>query len=210
MRTITFILFVLGIFSLFVFASQTKTFRTIKSNSIALDTFVLDTAKSVVHWNCKHYGSIKFSKGYLNTHNGILNELNVNIAMNTLKNTDIENKLLRGTLENVLKSLELFNVDTYPESKFESHQITKLKGDNYHFEGDFIFFENGICSSFNGTVTIKNDSVVINTETIIIDRTDWGMYYLSRNNLYPKEEETGFIVSDTIQFDAHITAFKKK
>ncbi|HIP48067.1 MAG TPA: YceI family protein [Lutibacter sp.] len=210
MRITTFILFVLSIFGLFVFASQPKAISTNKSYTVKVDTFVLDTAKSVIHWNCKHYGSIKFKSGFLNTSNEILDGLHVSINMNSVKNTDIENKLLQGTLENVLKSIEFFNTEVYPEARFESHQITKLENNNYYFEGDFVFFENGICSNFKGTVKIENDSIHLNTETIIINRTDWGMYYLSVNNLYPKEEESGFVVSDTIFFDAHITAYRKK
>ena len=210
MRTTTLILFVLSLFGLFVFASQPKGMGANKSYTVKVDTFVLDTAKSVIHWNCKHYGSLRFNEGILRVNNEKLDELNVSLDMNSIKNTDVDNKLLQGTLENVLKSVEFFNTKIYPEARFESHQITKLKDNSYHFEGDFVFFENGICSNFNGTVKINKDTIHINTETIIIDRTEWGIYYLSRNNLYPKEEEAGFIVSDTILFDAHITAYRKK
>jgi len=210
MRSFSFYILALSIFALFVFASQPRSISIPTSSYYKeIDTFIIDTAKSVIHWNCKHYGSIKFKNGSLITHKEELTKIDASMDMTSIKNSDIDNKLLKGTLENVLKSIEFFNTDLYPEAKFESNQITKLKDNSYYFEGDFVFFENGICSNFNGTVKIDKDSIHINTETIIIDRTDWGIYYLSRNNPYPKEEETGFIVSDTILFDVHITAFRK-
>jgi len=212
MRIFTFHILVVSIFGLFVFASQPKSLGNISSVTTVLkeiDTFRIDTAKSKAHWNCKHFGYLKFKEGEIIMQNDEPIAINITMDMNSITNTDVDNKLLKGTLENVLRSIEFFNTKQYPVSRFESNTITKLNDSNYSFEGDFIFFENGICSTFEGNIEIKNDSLHLNTKTIIIDRTDWGIYYLSRNNLYPKEEESGFVVSDTILFDAHITAYRK-
>jgi len=173
--------------------------------------YELDTAKSKLHWNCMHFGELKFSKGSI-----VINEneepikANFSINMASITNTDIENKLLQGTLENVLKSAEFFNAEKYPEAHFESDTIFKSnKSNNYKFRGDYIIFNNGICAVFEGTVKIENDTLYMHAKDIILNRTDWGIYYLSVNNPLPKDEESGFTVSDTIAIDAHIQAYKR-
>ncbi len=200
---------VISVLGLFVFASSPNFNENSNIQSKDFNTYVLDTAKSKIHWNCTHFGKMKFNEGYIIIKDNEPDKVNLSIDMTSITNTDIDNKLLQGTLENVLKSIEFFNTEKYPEAHFESHSVTKTGNNNYNFEGDFIIFENGICSKFKGTLEIDQDTLHLNTKTIIIDRTDWGIYYLSANNLYPKEEEAGFIVSDSILFDAHITAYKK-
>ncbi len=172
-------------------------------------TFLIDTAMSSLNWKCAHVGTLKFNNGVIIKAHGEIKEINLSIDMNSIKNTDIDNELLQGTLQNVLKSIEFFNTKKYPESRFESHRITKLDDTKYNIEGDFIIFENGICTNFIGTIEIKKDSLFFTTNTIIIDRTDWGILYLSANNKYPKKEEANFVVSDTVFLSAQIVAIKK-
>ncbi len=173
--------------------------------------YLVDTSKSVLHWDCHHIGNLSFKSGEIVfTKDKEPFEMNLNIDMSSIKNFDIDNELLQGTLENVLKSDEFFNVEKYPEAKFESHSFTKINNDNYKFVGDFVIFDNGICSEFEGSIRIVNDSLYINTKIFVIDRTDWGLFYVSANNPTPKKEETGFVVTDSILLHTHIIAYKKK
>ena len=192
-------------FWLFVFASKPN----INKQQIGYSTYILDTAKSKIHWNCAHYGSLKFKKGTILLEKDQPIKTNFTIDMTSITNTDIDNKLLQGTLQNVLKSIEFFNTEVYPESYFESHSIVKTSKNNYNITGDFIIFDIGLCYDFKGTLKIKNDSLYFNTKTIILDRTDWGIFYGSAKNPKPKEEEEGFVVTDTILLDAHIRAYIK-
>jgi polyisoprenoid-binding protein YceI len=203
---IRFILIV-SFLGVFVFASKPNTPN--KSEKYKVQTYVLDTAISKLHWNCAHIGKIKFKSGTITMLNNEPDEINLNIDMTSITNSDIDNKLLQGTLENVLKSVEFFNTEIYPEARFESHSIKKINNEYYSFEGDFIIFDNGICQEFNGTITIEEDKLYFNTKTINLDRTDWGIYYLSANNPTPRDEEKGFAVTDTLLLDAHIVAYKK-
>ncbi len=173
--------------------------------------YLIDTGKSVLHWDCHHLGNLSFKAGQIVlSQNKEPISMNLTIDMNSVKNIDIDNELLQGTLENVLKSEEFFDVEKYPEAQFESHSITKISKDNYKFVGDFIIFGNGICSEFEGTIRVKKDSLYVNTKIFMIDRTDWGLFYVSANNPTPKKEETGFVVTDTILLHTHIAAYKKK
>ncbi|WP_456375931.1 YceI family protein [Lutibacter sp.] len=191
-------------FWLFIYASKPNKIHKLKYN-----TFVLDTTKSKLHWNCAHFGYLKFKEGVFILENGEPTKANFTVDMTSIINTDINNKLLQGTLQNVLKSIEFFNTKTHPKSFFESHSFVKTSETNYKITGDFIIFDIGICTTFEATIKIKNDSLYFNTKTIALNRTDWGIYYGSANNPRPKEEEDGFVVTDTILIDAHIQAHLK-
>ncbi|MCK5637618.1 MAG: YceI family protein [Flavobacteriaceae bacterium] len=195
------------IFLLFIYASKPNK----NTQQIEYNTYIIDTANSKLHWNCAHFGFMKFKRGEIILEKDIQPvKANFTIDMKSVKNTDIDSKLLQGTLQNVLKSIEFFNTDKYPESYFESHFFEKISKNNYKISGDFIIFDIGICYDFEGTVELKNDSLYFNTKAIVLDRTDWAIFYGSAKNPWPKEEEDGFVVTDTIILDAHIRAYKKK
>lgn len=198
----------LSIIGIFVFATKPISNNQSQNYYKNPSKYIVDTTKSKLNWKCAHVGTLKFNNGVIIQAQDEIKEINLSIDMNSIKNTDIENDLLQGTLQNVLKSIEFFNTKKYPESRFESHLISKTEDHKYQIEGDFIIFENGICTDFSGTIVIKKDSLFFNTESIIIDRTDWGIFYLSKNNKYPKEEEANFVVSDTIFLEAQIVAYK--
>ncbi len=200
----------LSIIGGFVYATSPTLSNKFENIDNTHNTFVIDTAKSVLHWKAMvHKGTIKFNTGQITISNSQVKSANFHINMNSIKNIDVENDLLRGTLENVLKSDNLFRVASFPESHFELHTAEKLTDSTFHFLGDFIIFDNGICTSFDGNITQKGDSLYFTTNLIPLDRTDWGIYYLSKNNLYPKEEEENMEVPDTIFVQAQIVAYKK-
>ena len=208
MKNSLLLLLIITVFTVLLLGSTPKnTFQYPEYSTI----YLVDTSKSVLHWDCHHLGNISFKSGQI-----VLSkdeepiEMILNIDMNSIKNIDIDNDLLQGTLENVLKSDEFFNVEKYPDAKFESHSFTKINNENYKFVGDFVIFDIGICSEFEGSIRIVNDSLYINTKIFVIDRTDWGLYYVSANNPTPKKEETGFVVTDSILLHTHIIAYKKK
>jgi len=201
---------IVGIVGLFVFASPptlTNSKITTQKNS---SKYVIDTAKSVLNWEVMvHKGEVKFNQGQLTFINTELEVAAFDINMKSIINTDIAHDLLKGTLENVLKSPDIFNVEAFPEAHFELHSATKIDANNYTFSGDFIIFDIGICTYFEGKIETKADSLYFTTQKIALDRTEWGMYYLSKNNLYPKEEEKSMEVPDTIFVQSHIVAYKK-
>jgi len=205
-RTFYKILFLVSFIWLLAFASP-KNINLQKTN---FDRYILDSVKSKLHWNCAHQGYLKFKEGEILFDGEEPIQANFTVDMASIINTDINNKLLQGTLQNVLKSDVFFDVDKYPTAIFKSDVISRVDSINYDIKGDFILFDAGICTDFKATITIKNDSVYFNTKIITLDRTDWAIFYGSANNPRPREEEEGFRVTDTILLDAHIVAYKIK
>ena len=203
-------LLLLSVIGLFVFATSPNPSHNVESIDNIHNTYLIDTAKSVLHWKAMvHRGTMKFNSGQITLSNNKVESADFHINMNSIKNTDVEHDLLRGTLENVLKSENLLRAASFPESHFELHTAEKLTDSTFHFLGDFIIFDNGICTHFDGNIIQKGDSLYFTTNLIPLDRTDWGIYYLSKNNLYPKEEEENMEVPDTIFVQTQIVAYKK-
>ena len=200
------ILFTISFGWLFVLASTPD--KIIQKEKDAL-YYIIDTAKSKVNWSCSyHHGYVKIKEGNMMLDNKQLIDAGFTLDMNSITDTDIDYDLMRGTLENVLKSVEFFNTKVYPESYFKLHSVEHIENNTYKMLGDFIIFDTGICTEFKSEYYIKNDSLYFITQPVFLDRIDWGIYYLSKNNLYPKEGEDSFIVSDTITVKARIVAYK--
>lgn len=175
-----------------------------------VQTFQIDTLNSFVKWFCtQHYGKIKVKKGIIRFDDERISEMNISLNMKTITNEDIPNELLTGTLENVLKSTDFFDVEHYPEATFNIHSFEREKDNIYQLTGDIHLMRNDICSTFPVEIIQKKDSIYIKSKPIILNRTDWGIYYLSVNNLNPKEGDETFIVSDTIEITLDIKGFKK-
>jgi len=173
--------------------------------------FKLLKNKSQVTWNCDHHiGLIQFESGEMVYENEEPVSADFTINMKSIVNTDIENKLIKGTLENTLRSDVFFDVENNPNAYFKTDEITPLENGNYNIKGDFILFDAGICYDFDGTIQLKNDSLFFKAQNIILDRTDWAIYYGSRNHPNPLEEELGIVVSDTIKIGVDITLLKQK
>jgi len=190
----------LSFFILFIYASS-------PINEVR---FELLNNKSSVKWSCdRHIGVIQLSKGEIKYKYSEPFSANFTIDMTTIMNSDIENKLIKGTLENTLRSNVFFDVENYPKAYFESNEIIHLVNNDYQISGDFILFDTGICHEFEGTIQLKNDSLFFNAKDIIIDRTDWSINYGSRNNPNPLDEESGIIVSDTIKIGVDMILLKQ-
>jgi polyisoprenoid-binding protein YceI len=200
------IFFILSFSWLFVLASAPDRINQKEKPPVY---YKIDTAKSKVNWKCNnHYGYVKIEEGDLLLNDKKLIDVDFTLDMNSITDTDIDYDLMRGTLENVLKSVEFFNTKVYPKSYFKLHSVEHKENNTYKILGDFIIFDIGICTEFESDYYVKNDSLYFITKPVFLNRIDWGIYYLSRNNLYPKEGEGGFIVSDTITVNARIVAYK--
>ena len=203
---IKILLIAFAVIGLFVFASP-ATLNSIKNPNYI--TYQIDTSKSTIQWeSLVHIGNIKINNGSISIISDRISSLNVNINMKSISNEDIENKLLKGTLENVLKSPDFFDVEAFPQAHFKLHTAKKVSENEYQVSGDFIIFESGICTDFKASMEVKGDSLFFYTEKTALDRTDWGIFYLSKNNLFPKEEEESMEVPDTLYITSKLVAFK--
>ncbi len=202
------VLLAISVIGLFVFGSPTPISNLQKLNSF---TYQIDTSKSTIQWEILlHTGNIKINKGQISADANHISDLEVNINMKSISNAYIENKLLKGTLENVLKSPDFFDVEAFPESNFKFHSADEISKNKYQVSGDFILFDSDICTDFKAFMEVKGDSLFFETEKIALDRTDWGIFYLSKHNLFPKEEEENMEAPDTFYVSSKIVAFKRK
>ncbi len=190
---------IIGLFLLIVSAV-----KPVKTTS-----FILDNKKSKVHWFCDHHiGDINLKEGNLIYKYNEPYNANFTIDMTSIIDTDIENKLIRGTLNNTLKSV-FFDVENYPKAYFKTDNISYINDTLYKIKGDFVLFNAEICHEFNASIKQKNDSIYFTAKDIILDRTDWAIYYGSRNNPNPLQEEEGIIVSDTIKISVDMVLYAK-
>ena len=170
--------------------------------------YKIDTSRSEILWKCHHNGSLKILEGDLTFSKNKLVDAEITVDMNSIKNADIDNDLLQGTLENVLRSIEFFQTVNYPQARFKLHSATEKSNSDYKISGDFIIFNTDMCTTFDANISFSNDSLCITTSPIVLNRTNWGIYYLSKNNKFPKEEEAGFVVSDSVFIEADIRAYR--
>ena len=102
---------IISVLALFVFASKPNASNKSQNQTNILNRFKIDTTSSKIHWNCHHLGQLKFTQGSILMQNNEPIEINLSVDMTSITNSDIDNKLLKGTLENVLKSEEFFDTD---------------------------------------------------------------------------------------------------
>jgi polyisoprenoid-binding protein YceI len=194
---------------LMAFALSNNTF--INQTISKTHSFEIDTANSYVNWFCtQHSGRIKIKRGNLSFDGDSIKEMSITLNMNTISNEDITNKLLKGTLENILKSPDFFHVEKYPEATFVIHNYKKENDNSYRLTGDIHILRNDICSTFPVVMSRTKDSIYLTSKPVILNRTDWGIYYLSANNRYPEEGDESLIVSDTIEITLNIKGIKAK
>jgi len=170
--------------------------------------FVADTSSSRVYWACmKHEGFLKLKGGGLMMDGDSILGAHFSLDMKSIRDTDIDYELMQQTFENVLKSVVFFNANAFPQAQFELHEALHKGNNQYHLTGDFILFDIPMCYDFEGELILEGDSLHFQSAPFILNRIDWGIFYLSRNNLFPSEEET-FIVSDSIQLKLDIKTVK--
>lgn len=153
------------------------------------EKFVVNVAESTIEWKGfkptgTHNGTINIENGVVNTNDGKLHSGTFLIDMNSLVSLDLEgewkDKLeahLKGTTEG--KEGDFFNVAKFPSAAFEitgSEDVegkTKLSG-NLTLKG----VKNNV--TFPVNVGTEGDMLTITSEAFTIDRTKWGINFMSK------------------------------
>lgn len=124
----------------------------------------------------QHNGTLGIKSGTISAENGEITAGNFVVDMASITNTDITDEEMKGELLGHLMSPDFFNVDSFPEAKFEISTITPNEAD-----------ENGRSHLVTGNLTIKDitvyadidvtgEAVDIKTD-FDIDRTEWDIKY---------------------------------
>jgi polyisoprenoid-binding protein YceI len=156
-------------------------------------TYAVDTTSSKLEWFAakqtgKHNGEFSIQDGNLVVNNGQLTggTFDINIAALAVNDLQGEDK---GKLEGHLKSPDFFQVDKFPEAKFEITKVTEadssvvptLPGATHLISGNLTLKDSTKNVTFPAKVSL-DDSKVSAQADFVIDRTNWGLSYKGPNN----------------------------
>jgi polyisoprenoid-binding protein YceI len=200
-KAILMSLIILGLFSGFALSDQKK------GKTAQLKVYLIDVDSSRVFWRLDaHSGVIPVLEGRLVFNDDNLVDAFVKVQMDSLRNLDIDYKLMRVVLENTIKSKEVFYTEQFPYAYFRFYTSEKIATDSLKVAGDLEIKEIENCIWFKTEVKFNNESVVVNTDTINVDRIRWGITSMSKAFVTSDE---GYIISDIFKLQIHLTGVLK-
>lgn len=155
------------------------------------EEYTLNTSESQIEWKGfkptgTHTGTIELSEGNLTLNAGQLKSGSFTIDMNSIVVTDLEGDQkasleahLMGTVEG--KEGDFFNVNKYPEAKFEITDTEQMEGGKTTLSGNLTMKGNTQNISFPATINSTGEMVSIKSESFTIDRTQWNINYGSKS-----------------------------
>ena len=180
-------------------------------------TYNVNGTKSKVMWTGTkptgaHSGTIDVSNGTITVTDGNITAGSFTIDMNTINNTDMEGDSktsieahLKGT-RSADEADDFFNVAQFPTSKFEITKVTKLVNDP---EASHLVYGNLTMKGVTKEIGIKasvniSDAVVdVSTPEFGINRTDWGITFMSKNFIEGLKDK---FIDDEIKLSIKLTA----
>lgn len=147
------------------------------------DHVKVNTEASTVKWvgskiTSSHEGNIKISSGKLVLDHGKLVGGEFVIDMNTMVNTDIEDKESGDNLVKHLKADDFFGVEKHPTSTLKITNVNHISLSNYLITADLTI--KGITHPVNFSADVKiNNTAYLATATLVFDRTKYGIEYNS-------------------------------
>lgn len=173
-------------------------------------TYAVDTA-SVVEWKGSkvtgktHNGTIAISSGEVSVVDGMLEAGTFTLDMSTINVLDIDEENGKSNLEAHLKGTvegkenDFFNINQYPEAKFEITAVEENK-----ISGNLTLRDVTKNISFPATVAVSDDHVTITSEAFMIDRTQWNVSFnneslsdVAKENVISNNIEIKFVVKAT-------------
>jgi len=157
--------------------------------------FTVDSQSSKVLWTGSkptgtHSGTIDVSEGTIMVKDGNITAGSFTMDMNTINNTDMEGDGKAG-IEAHLKGQrkpeevdDFFNVGKYPTSKFEITKVTKLVNDpaaTHLVYGNLTMRDVTKEIGIKAQVQIMEEGMKVTTPEFTINRTDWGIKFMSKN-----------------------------
>jgi len=145
-----------------------------------------DTDKSMIEWKGfkptgTHYGTISISKGMVEVTDNTIESGNFVVDMSSIEVKDIpmedENN---AKLSGHLKSADFFDVEKFPNAKFEITGIEDNNGKTM-LSGNLTMKETTNNISFPVTTSMEGDTMKMTSETFTIDRSKWNVKYGSKS-----------------------------
>jgi polyisoprenoid-binding protein YceI len=146
-----------------------------------VDSYTIDTAKSNVKWigskvTGSHDGYISFSEGKIMMDHGKLVSADFVIDMNSITNTDIEDKKYSQKLVDHLKNEDFFDVANYPKATFKLIRASQNTDGSYKVSGELTIKKFKDVVNFNMNATTRGNSFVADGK-FTFDRTKFDIIY---------------------------------
>jgi len=168
------------------------------------NSYSLLPEKSELEWFCgKHTGLVMMKNGSFRIEKKQIVAGEFSVDMDSIYDVDIDNDLMRGTLENILRSEDFFDVKKFPVSTFIIDSIVKIQGNSFQISGILKIRDIEKKIRFKSLLNISLDTLFAESEKFTIDRTNWQINHMSKK--YAKNEDE-FVFTDSLQFIVHITA----
>ena len=180
-------------------------------------SFTVDNTYSQVNWagskpTGTHTGTINVTEGTVVVTGDKVTAGNFVMDMNTITSTDLEGDgkasieaHLKGTRSPEEKD-DFFNVAEYPTATFELTKTTNLANDP---DATHLVYGNltmkGVSKEigFKANIGITERGVTVNTPEFAIDRTDWGIKFMSKNFIEGLKEK---FINDEIKISIKLRA----
>ncbi len=177
-------------------------------NQIEGKTLQVNPADTHIEWfghkpGGGHHGTIALKSGEIVVNKDQLLGGKFVIDMATIVNLDLTTQSMNEMLISHLKSPDFFDVEKYPEGKFEITSVDKIDNENIKIHGNLTLKEVTKNIDFNAKVAQNGDVYSAQTDTITLDRTIWGVNYGSKNVF--KDIKDKFI-DDEMRIVIHISA----
>ncbi|HPK04590.1 MAG TPA: YceI family protein [Bacteroidales bacterium] len=156
------------------------------------DSFLADVDNSMIEWigtkpTGQHNGVISLAKGYVSVENGKITGGEMIIDMSSIVNHDLTDSETNANLVGHLLSPDFFDVENYPEARFEFTSVSENEGVQTG-ENAFTHFVSGNLTMKDATrnvafpvnIEIRDGVVKAVTDNFIIDRSEWNVKYGSR------------------------------
>ncbi|WP_299113010.1 YceI family protein [uncultured Winogradskyella sp.] len=166
-------------------AETTKAEETAVAKETAV-TYKANVDKSMIEWKGfkptgSHTGTIALTDGVVSVNNGMIESGNFTIDMSSIVVTDIPleeegNAKLKGHLT----SADFFDVEKYPNAKFEVTGIETVEGKTM-LSGNLTMKDKTNNISITVTTSMDGDTMTLTSETFTIDRSKWNVEYGSKS-----------------------------
>jgi polyisoprenoid-binding protein YceI len=152
------------------------------TNGEGTRSYEIDTKESKVFWTAgkitgaKHTGHISVASGTVEVKGKSISSANLNIDLNSVVCTDIENEEYNKKLVGHLKSDDFFSAEKHPLANFEITSVKKANGSEYRVVGKLSI--KGITNeiSFPAKINVSGGKLTA-YGTASIDRTKWDIKY---------------------------------
>jgi len=179
--------------------------------------YTVNSSTSKVNWlgskpTGTHTGTIDVSEGTVTVENGKVTSGKFTLDMNTIKSTDLKGESaasIEAHLKGTRKPEEVddfFNVPKFPTASFEITKVTNLANDetaSHLVYGNLTMKDVTKEIGFRAKINVNANGVTVSTPEFAIDRTNWGIKFMSKNFVEGLKEK---FIDDEIKLSINLSA----